>query len=75
MPANNPFRSPVFELDNKVKHCKSCMYSDSTRTNDIGEIRCKKLHTFVSPFSYCDYFETQANAKLKEMFDDLLEEK
>lgn len=68
MPANNPFRSPIFELNNeKVKQCKFCMHSDSTRTNDIGEIRCKKFHTYVSQFSCCDYFDTEANAKLKEM--------
>lgn len=65
---SNPFQSPIFELNNdKVKNCKSCMYSDSTRTNNIGEIRCKKFHTYISPISYCDYFDTEANAKLKEM--------
>lgn len=69
MPANNPFRSPIFELNNdKVKHCKSCMYSDAARTNDISEIRCKKFHTYVSQFSHCDYFDTEVNAKLREIF-------
>ena len=73
MSENNPFRSPVFELNNdKVKHCNFCIYSDVTRTNDIGEIRCKKFHAYVSPVSYCDYFDTEANAKLKEMFSGVM---
>lgn len=73
MPANNPFRSPIFEFNNdKVKHCRFCIHSDGTRTNDIGEIRCKKFHTYVSRFSYCDYFDTESNAQLKEMLSGVM---
>ena len=49
--------------------CLTCGYSDTLRTNDLGEIRCKKFSTFVKPSEscscYCDQLLCELKVKLK----------
>lgn len=36
--------------------CVNCDHSDVKRTNELGQIRCKKFSTYVNPSADCDYY-------------------
>ena len=39
-----------------AKECRFCKHCDVNRTNDIGQVRCKRFSTYVNLFDRCDYF-------------------
>ena len=39
-----------------TKECRLCRYVDTSRTNDIGQVRCKRFSTYVNMFERCDYY-------------------
>ena len=44
--------------------CLVCEHCDPNRTNDLGQVRCKKFSTYVDPLNWCDKFtnsETRAS--------------
>ena len=35
--------------------CLSCQYCNTSRKNDLGEVRCTKYSTFVKPSNNCQF--------------------
>ena len=35
--------------------CLSCKHCDTSRKNDLGEVRCTKFSIFVKPSDNCQY--------------------
>lgn len=46
--------------------CLNCTHSNADRTNDFGEIRCEKFHTYVEPTYKCDYHSCKGIQELAE---------
>ena len=49
--------------------CLVCEHCDPKRTNDLGQVRCKRYSTYVSTHHRCDEY---ANKETKAFFDKLL---
>lgn len=49
-------------------NCLSCKHCDATRTNDLGEVRCKRFSTFVNIFHNCD---CHSSKKIQELAEEL----
>lgn len=43
--------------------CKNCDRCDKTRSNHMGQVRCKKLHIFVSPDEWCEHYYNKEEAE------------
>lgn len=41
-----------------LQNCLNCEHCDSTRTNDLGEVRCKRFSTYVNILHRCDYYSS-----------------
>lgn len=41
-----------------VGFCKLCAHCDPRRTNDLGQVRCKRFSTYVSTDYRCDKYTT-----------------
>ena len=39
--------------------CLGCQYCDTTRKNDLGEVRCIKFSTFVKPSDNCQFHSSK----------------
>lgn len=46
--------------------CLNCEHCDTNRTNDIGEVRCKRFSTFVSVLHRCDFYLCKGINELAE---------
>lgn len=47
-------------------YCFNCGHCDTNRTNDIGEVRCKRFSTFVSALHKCDFYLSEKMSELAE---------
>jgi hypothetical protein len=49
-------------------YCFNCEHCDTNRTNDKGEVRCKRFSTFVDIFHNCD---CHSSKKMQELAEEL----
>lgn len=48
--------------------CLSCKHCDTSRKNDLGEVRCKRFSTFVNIFHNCD---CHSSKKMQDLAEEL----
>ena len=53
-----------------IKMCNFCIHCDTTRTNDFGQVRCKRFSTYVDIMSCCDYFLSEETKLLMDALDE-----
>lgn len=54
-----------------AEECRFCMYCDVSRTNDVGQVRCKRFSTYVNLFDRCDYFITDGTERIEKILEEL----
>lgn len=56
-----------------AKECRFCKHCDVNRTNDIGQVRCKRFSTYINLFDRCDYFITDGTERIEKILERLNE--
>ena len=46
--------------------CLTCIHCDTSRKNDLGEVRCKRFSTFVNVLHKCDFHSSGTIQELAE---------
>lgn len=55
-----------------AKECRFCKHCDVNRTNDIGQVRCKRFSIYVNLFDHCDYyFTTDGMERIFKICEDI----
>ena len=54
-----------------AKECRFCKHCNEKRTNDIGQVRCKRFSTYVNLFDRCDYFITDGTERIEKILEEL----
>jgi hypothetical protein len=56
----------------KYEQCFACDHCDTSITNGLNQVRCKKFSTYVDMYNGCDYYKDK---KMTDLFSEILKNK